>query len=199
MKNYENSELLSSNIKDSLFSNKLYDIYRIKKNIEYCESDNFFKNFFKYSKLMNQNLNKQHFYCINACINSLPFLNKYLDTLYTSVVYLNEMTIGCKNENENMNDSGLDLELDFILYELTFLYIDYEERMKTDPSYARKKFFENENFYIMLRDMNMPLTYAAGSLFFSINEDLNQLNEEISNHELIFISLTYIFNNYIFY
>ena len=192
MKNYENSELISSNIKDSLFANKLYDNYRLKKNIEFCESDDFFKNYFKYSKILNQNLNKQHFYCINACLESLAFFNRNIDSLYTYIEFVDQMAITCKDENEKINDSGIDLEINFILHELTFLYIDYEERIKTNATYAREKFFENENFYRILRDMNVPFTYAAGSLCVSINKDLNQLNMGIANHEMIFIIITYI-------
>ena len=49
MKNYENNDLISSNIKDSLFAKKLYDNYRIKKNIEFCKKDIFFQQYFQNS------------------------------------------------------------------------------------------------------------------------------------------------------
>ena len=199
MKNYENSEIISSNIKDSIFTNKLYDNYRIKKNIEFCGGDEFFKKYFKGSKFLNKKLNEENLYCINSSAESLLFFNKWIVTLDSYFEIVNEMAIMCNNENEKMNDSGLDLEINFILHELTYLYIDFEERMKTNITFARQKLFEDEKFNRMLRDMNIPFTFAAGSLFFYINEDMSQLNKEISFHAIFSIIITYIINGVIIF
>ena len=57
MERYDNSELISNSIKDSLFAKELKDNYRIKKNIEFCENDEFFKKYFLRSKNNNKKLN----------------------------------------------------------------------------------------------------------------------------------------------
>ena len=191
MKNYENSDLISSNIKDSLFANKLYDNYRIKKNIEFCEKDIFFQQYFQNSKLLNKKLNVDNYFCINSSVGSLLLFNKWITTLETFYVFVDQMAVACKLENEKINDSGLDLEIALILHELTYLYNDYEEKIIFNITYAREKFFENENFYRMLRDLNVPFTFAASSLFSSIKEDMNQINNKISDQEIIFIIITY--------
>ena len=191
MKNYDNSELLSSNIKDSFFANELYDNYRIKKNIEFCENDSFFQKYFSKTKYWNQKLNENNRFCLNAALGGVIFYNKWISTLSDYFAYVEQMTIACVDENVKIDESGLDLEIDLILHELTYLYLDFEERVNTNITDARIKFFENENLIRMLRDMNVPLTLASGALYSATNEDMNNLNNYISNMELVFINLTY--------
>ena len=192
MEKYENSELIPINMIDSAFTNELYDNYRIKKNIEFCENDEFFKGYFEKTKYWNKELNEQNNFCVNAGLGGILFFNKWINTLDTFYSYVDQLAISCQQENKNISEYGLDLEIDLILHELTYLYIEFEERIKVDISYARKQFFGNTNFMRMLKDMNIPFTFGAGTLFSSTKEDLNQLNTYISNYEIIFIMITYI-------
>jgi hypothetical protein len=194
MKNYDKSELLSSNVKDSFFANELYDNYRIKKNLEFCENDNFFKGYFAKTKYWNKKLNENKQYCINAGLGGVIFYNKWISNLTDFFQYVDTITVSCKAENEKINDSGLDLEIDLILYELTYLYLNFEEKVNinnTNIIEARNNFFKNENINRILRDMNLPFTFASGTLYSATNEDMNNLNNFISNMELVFIILTY--------
>jgi hypothetical protein len=191
MKNYDKSELLSSNVKDSFFANELYDNYRIKKNLVFCESDNFFKNYFSQTKYWSKRLNEKDNFCINAGLGGVLFYNKWISNLTDFFQYVDTITVSCKAENEKINDSGLDLEIDFILYELTYLYLDFEEKVNINITEARNNFFKNENINRILRDMNLPFTFASGTLYSATNEDMNNLNNFISNMELVFIILTY--------
>ena len=190
MKNYENSELISNNIKDSFFANELYDNYRLKKNIEFCENDEFFKDYFLDSKKLNKYLNEQNNFCINSALEGSSFFNSWITTFDTFLDYVSQIALACRNENIKISESGLDLEIDLILHELTYLYIDFEERKKSNLTFARNQFFENENFIRMLKDMNIPFTLAIGSLFSVTDKDLNQLNKKISFYETVFIIIT---------
>ena len=192
MKNYDKSDLISNNIKDSLFSNELYDIYRMKKNIEFCENDEFFSDYFKQSKYWNMKLNEKNQFCINAALEGCLFFNKWITNLETYFDYVQQLAVAFRDENKYICESGLDLEINLVLQELTHLYIDFNERVKANISLARQKFFENENFIRMLKDMNMPFTFSIGTLFSSTNEDMSLLNKIITNYELIYISITYI-------
>ena len=189
-KNYDNSELLSSNIKDSFFANELYDNYRIKKNIEFCENDDFFKNYFKTTKYWNKKLNEQNNFCLNVGFKGVLFFNKWIKELYTYFEYVNAMADACILENPKLKDSGLDLEIDLILHELSYLYMDFDEIKNI--TIARNVFLDNDNFYRMLRDMNIPFTFASGALFSSTKEDMSDLNKFISSYEIIFICVTFI-------
>ena len=191
MERYDNSELISSSIKDSLFAKELKDNYRIKKNIEFCENDEFFKNYFHNSKNWNKKLNEKNNFCINSATKGVFFFNGWIKTLDTYFEYVEQMAVNSFEENEKICESGLDLEIDLILHELTYLYIDFEER-KSNITYAREKFFENENLIRMLKDMNIPFTFASGTLFCGAKEDMDELNNLFSFYEIIFIISTYL-------
>ena len=193
-KNYEKSELISSSLKDSLFANKLYDNYRIKKNIEFGENDKFFKGYFTQTRIWNKKLNEKELFCINSALGAVLFYNKWISTLDTYFSYADIISNSCTDENEKINESGLDLEIDLILHEITYLYIDFEGRMDIDIKDARKQFFENGNFIRMLKDMNIPFTLAEGSIYSAIYTDMNNLNEYISFFEIIFINITFLIN-----
>ena len=191
LKGYELSELISSNIKDSYFANRLYDNFRIKKNIEYCENDNFFKGYFSITKSMNKKLSEKDF-CINTSFETVRFYNEGMTSLFEFITYAETIAISCFTENEKLNDSGLDLEIDLILFELTNMYLDFEERMKTDINEARQLFFQNDNFLRIIKDMNMPFSFAIGTLFGSVKIDMDNLINYISFFEILFISLSFV-------
>ena len=191
MKNYEESELISSIIKDSYFANRLYDNYRIKKNIEFAENDKFFKGFFSLTKSMNKKLTEKN-YCIIASCETVQFYNPSMTNLYEFFNYVDTLAHSCYIENEKLNDSGLDLEIDLILFELTNLYLDFEDRMKTNIDEARKLFFQNDNFLRIIRDMNIPFSLGIAALFGTVKVDMDNLISFISFYEIFFISLSFL-------
>jgi len=191
LKGYELSELISSNIKDSYFANRLYDNFRIKKNIEYCENDKFFKGYFSITKSMNKKLSEKDF-CINTSFETVRFYNEGMTNLFEFFTYAETIALSCFTENEKLNDSGLDLEIDLILFELTNMYLDFEERMKTDINEARQLFFQNDNFLRIIKDMNMPFSFAIGTLFGSVKIDMDNLINYISFYEILFISISFV-------
>jgi len=192
LKNYDNSELLSSNIEDSYFANELYDSYKIKKNIEYCEKDNFIKNYFIETKLWNKKLSEENNFCINACLGGLLFFNKWIQKIDDFFTFIDSMVLACIDENKKANENGLNLEIDYILHEITYLYIDFTERIKINITEARQKFFENQNFKAMIKDLNVPFVFALGALYNAVYKDINDLSNYVSFFEIIFISVIFI-------
>jgi hypothetical protein len=191
MKNYEESELISSNIKDSYFSNKLNDNFRIRKNIEYCQNDKFFKDYFSLTKNMNKKLSEKNF-CINVSFEAVHYYSKWVTNLYEFFNNAQSMAFSCYMDNEKINESGLDLEIDLILYELTKLYLDFEDRMKTDIDEARKLFFQNDIFLRIIKDMNIPFSLGIGALFETVKVDMDNLISFISFYEIFYISLSFL-------
>ena len=192
LKGYENSELISNNIDDSYFANILYDCYKIKKNIEYCEKIIFIKHYFKQIKAWNKKLDEQNNFCINSCLGSLLFFNSFTSRLEEFFNDINKLSTSCLEESGKINENGLDLEIDYILHELTYLYLDFRETIKTNINLARKNFFENKNFKNIIKDINLPFKFALGTIFHYLNIDLNRLHNYASVLEIAFIFLTFI-------
>ena len=192
IKNYDNSELIADNIKDSYFANQLYDSLKIKKNLEFCEKHNYIKNYFAETQILNTKMNEQNFFCINAGLNCILFYNDWIEHLDTYYSYVDALAVACVDENPKIDETGLDLEIDFILHELNYLYLDFSKGIKTNITEARKNFFENSHFKRMLRDLNIPFTFAVGSYYISVYNDMNSLIKSVKSQELFFIFTFYL-------
>ena len=102
------------------------------------------------------------------------------------------MAVACREEGEKLDESGLNLEIDFVLQELTYMYSDFEQQMKIDLNLARKMFFGDSNNLRILKDMNVPFSFASGTIYYAVDKDMNDLTNYISKFELIFIVITFI-------
>ena len=191
---YDKSELIATNMNASYFMNKLYDNYRLKKNLEFCENDNSFSSHFKQTKFWVKQLDEKNNFCVNAALGSALFYNQILNTgtVFDYYTYVEQMAIHCREEGEKLDESGLDLEIDFILQELTYMFSDFEQQMKSNLTMARNAFFGNPNNLRILKDMNVPLSFASGALYTAVATDMKDLTNYISRFELIFIAITYI-------
>ena len=192
IKNYDNSELIADNVKDSYFANQLYDSLKIKKNLEYCEKHNYIKNYFTETQKINAKLNEKNLFCVNTGLYCILFYNDWIKNLDTYYAYVDALATACFQENSKIDETGLDLEYDFILHELNYLYLDFTENIKTNITEARKNFFENGNFKRMLRDLNIPFTFAVGSYYISVINDMNSLIKSVKSQELMFIFTFYL-------
>ena len=102
------------------------------------------------------------------------------------------MAYSCREEGEKLDESGLDLEIDFILQELTYSFSDFQQQMKTNLTLARNAFFGNQNNLRILKNLNEPFTFGSGVLYLAVDKDMKTLTNYISRYELIFISITFI-------
>ena len=191
-KGYDKSELISTSMNPSYFMNKLYDNYRLKKNLDFCENDNYFSGHFKLTKLWIKKLDEKNNFCINSGLGGALFFNKDVNDVHTYFSYVEQMAVACREEGEKLDESGLNLEIDFVLQELTYMYSDFEQQMKIDLNLARKMFFGDSNNLRILKDMNVPFSFASGTIYYAVDKDMNDLTNYISKFELIFIVITFI-------
>ena len=189
---YDKSELISTSMNASYFMNKLYDNYRLKKNLEYCVNDGSFGGHFKYTKYWMQKLDERNNYCVNAALGGCLFYNKGLATLFDYYTYVDQMAYSCREEGEKLDESGLDLEIDFVLQELNYMFSDFEQQMKKNLTIARNKFFGNPNNLRIMKDMNVPFSFGSGALYSAVDRDMKELTNYISKFEVIFIIITFI-------
>ena len=191
-KGYDKSELISTTMNASYFMNKLYDNYRLKKNLEFCENDAFFRSHFKETKYWIKKLDEKNSFCVNAALGCALFYNKQISTVFDYFTYVEQMAYSCREEGEKLDESGLDLEIDFVLQELTYSFSDFQQQMKTNLTLARNAFFGNQNNLRILKNLNEPFTFGSGVLYLAVDKDMKTLTNYISRYELIFISITFI-------
>ena len=192
LKGYDQSELIATSMNASYFMNKLYDNYRLRKNLEFCENDNSFKSHFTHTKYWSKKLNEKNSYCSNAAVGGCLFFNKGLTTVYEYYLYVDQMASSCREEGKNLDESGLDLEMDFVLQELSYIFSDFEAQMKKNLSTARDNFFGSVNNLRILKNMNVPFSFGSGALYSAVDRDMKELNNFISKFELVFIAILYV-------
>ena len=116
---------------------------------------------------------------------------------------MDQMSIHCRLEGEKLEESGLDLEIDFVLQELSYMYTDFEQRMKTDLNEARNMFFWNTNNLRILKDMNVPFSFGSGAIYSAVDVDMKDFTNNVSKYEIIFLIIIFIIDGlfllYIFY
>ncbi len=125
-------------------------------------------------------------------MGGFTFFNKWVTKLDIFFLYINNLSMICIDESGRINENGLDLQIDYFLHELTYLYSDFEEMMKTNATEARKYFFGSDNFKLMLKDINVPYSYAFGTLCSAIYDDMINLTKFVSFYDSIFIFLTFL-------
>ena len=192
LKGYDQSELIATSMNASYFMNKLYDNYRLRKNLEFCENDNSFKSHFTHTKYWSKKLNEKNSYCSNAAVGGCLFFNKGLTTVYEYYLYVDQMASSCREEGKNLDESGLDLEMDFVLQELSYIFSDFEAQMKKNLSTARLNFFGSVNNLRILKNMNVPFSFGSGAFYSAVDRDMKELNNFISKFELVFIAILYV-------
>ena len=79
------------------------------------------------------------------------------------------------------------------MHEITYLYLDFIERIKYNITEARDKFMENDDFKRMLKDMNIPSENILATFYNTLSTDLKNLKNSILFYESFFIIMTYGF------
>ena len=66
--------------------------------------------------------------------------------------------------------------------------------MKIDLNTARNNFFSgpNSNNLRILKDLNVPFSFATGAIYTAVNKDMDELNNYISKYEIIYLVITFI-------
>jgi hypothetical protein len=187
-----NNEFVNANRGNSIFSKEISDFSTIRENIEYCEKTNKMKNYLIKTSLWSKKLNEHNNFCINACLGGLTFFNKSVKKLDEFFLFVNKFAQICLDESGRINENGLDIQMDYFLQEITYLYADFLQIMKTNITEARIYFFENDKFKQMLKDLNVPYVYAFGALCNNIYEDMINLSKLIIFYDTLLNLATFL-------
>ena len=179
-------QLLKDNLKLKYnLENYLYNKYSTFKNVQYWETM----------------LNSIGDFCINLpkglILSGGEDINKNVSNLYDFMQQINDHAVICKTQSAGMKDSGVKIEFNFILQEITTKYIEFiiYERTNVDGlNKARQKFINNTDFEKIINDARMYLLFYFNTITYAVKKDFEKQNNETNNGQIIYSVLFLIVN-----
>ena len=191
---YYSEDIMNKYFKNKYFGNLLKDTLRINYNFNnylFQETNDIFANTKKWEKT----LNVKEYFCINAAIGEvLSFQNEY--TVYDFANEINYYATRCKKDNTGINESGAQLEINFILQEITTKYIEFITRNNTNLTFeqARYNFFVSQDMKRIIVDMQLSLILYYNTIAYTVTLDFEKKNNKIINDQIIFSAVLFLVN-----
>jgi hypothetical protein len=190
LKNFFQGNFYGQLLKDNLklkynLENYLYNKYSTFKNVQYWETM----------------LNSIGDFCINLpkglLLSGGEDINKNISNLYDFMQQINDHAVICKTQSTGMKDSGVKIEFNFILQEITTKYIEFIMYNKTtDESLnkARENFLDNEGYRKVIIDLEMYFGFYFDTIAYAIRQDFKNQNNDTTNRQIIYSILFLIVN-----
>ena len=188
------SKDIMDNLSNNFFGEILRDTLRINYNFNsylFQETNNIFTTTRKWELL----LREKGYFCINAAIGEvISFQEDY--TFYNFTQEMNNYATLCKNDNTGIDESGAQLEIAYILEEITTKYIEFinYEKYNINLDQARENFFGSSDIRRIIMDMQLSLILYYNTISYAVNIDFENKNKEIINQQIMFSGLLLLIN-----
>ena len=198
---YYSQELIDTFFKNSLYGQILKDNLKLKYNLENYLFDNKYS-LFKKVQYWERKLNIIGEFCINMPLGQIiggeetEIIGVY-SNLYEIMEALNNHSIICKTNYPGMKDSGIKIEFNFILQEITTRYLEFVSLNKSTQEnlkIAIDNFIKSDGFEKALSDLKMYLLFYFNIISYNIKQDFNEQNNEMTNAQIIYSVLFLIIN-----
>ena len=96
-----------------------------------------------------------------------------------------------------MKDSGITIELNFILQEITTKYIEYiiYDRTNIDSlNIARQNFINNTEFEKVITDVKLYLIFYFNTITYAVKKDFEKQNNKTTKNQIIYSIVFLIIN-----
>ena len=188
---YYSEDVMNKYFKTNFFGELLRDNLKINYNF----NNYLFQkehNIFTKTQEMETNLNKGGYFCIYSGIGEILELYEEL-TNYEFIEKLNNKVLNCQKQNKGINESGAQLEITYILQEITNKYIEFITYNSTNISLntARENFFYSSSIKRIFEDIQYPLLMYYNSIIYSVKSDLNNQNSSIANKQILYSCLLF--------
>ena len=183
---YYSEDINNKYFKNNYFGELLRDNLRINYNVNnylYQENNKIFKNTKKWEEL----LSIEGYFCIYSSIGELISLKKN-ETLYDFIRNIENYTFLCKEQDSKIDESGIKIEINYILQELTNKYIDFITYNISNISLqeARNRFFESKDIKRIFIDMLNPLLKYYNIIINAIYLDIKIQGDTLIFYQAIF-------------
>ena len=183
---YYSEDVMNKYFKDKYFGVLLRDNLRINYNYNnylFQETNDIFTN----TKKWENSLNEAGDFCINSALGEvLSFQEEY--TVYDFAKEINNYATNCKADDTGINESGAQLEITYILEEITNKYIEFIAKNNSNITLeqARKNFFGSSDIKKIVVDMQLSLILYFNTITFAINNDFIIKNNKIINEQILY-------------
>jgi hypothetical protein len=190
---YYSEDIMKKYFENNYFGQLLKDNLRINYNINNYLFQEKSNNVFVNTKNWENNLSKEDYFCIYASLGEHLFSQQIHDN-YDLIKEIENIALMCKENNPGINESGIKLEINYILQELTNKYTEFlsYNSSKITLNEAREKFFNSDDIKRIFLDMKSPLIQYYTTIINAIYSDFSKLNSL-----LIFIQT--IFDGFLFF
>ena len=197
---YYSEEMLQTFFQQNLYGQILKDNLKLKYNLENYLYEN------KYSLFQNVQywetmLNKIGDFCVNLALgqvlSSTSNISSNFSDLYGLMETINDLSLACKTQSPGIKDSGIKIEFNYILQEITTKYIEFIMLNKTidkNLDEARDKFMDDERYKKVITDLEMYFGFYFDTISYAIRQDFETQNSSTTNTQIIYSILFLIVN-----
>jgi hypothetical protein len=197
---YYSEEMLQNYFQNNLFGQLLKNNLKLKYNLENYLYNNKY-NLFQNVQYWENQLNIIGEFCINLPFGVVTSTNSDLSSNYTSLYefmqLLNTHALICKTQSPGMKDSGIKIEFNFVLQEITTKYIEFIIYNKTtfeQLNEARLNFINTTDFEKIINDVKMYFTFYFNTIVYALKKDFEKQNNDLTNNQLLYSGLFFIVN-----
>ena len=191
---YYSEDIMNRYLKDNFFGQLLKDNLRINYNLAtYLHQEE--NNMFKITRDMDKKLNKAGYFCIYAGIGDIMNNKEELEN-YEFIKKLESKTLNCITDSPSISDSGIELEINYILNEMTNKYIEFitYNSSNIDLEQARKNFFGSSDIKRIFGDIQYPFVMYYNSIMYTMNIDFDNQNKAIMKRQNLYTFFLFVIN-----
>ena len=193
---YYSEEIMNKYFKNSIFGSILRENLRVNYNFNnYLYQDKY--NIFTLTKYYETLLNKEGYFCIYGSIGDL-FLNTNFNnyTSYDFVKELNENCLTCKYFDLGIDESGVKLEINYILQELINKFIEFitYNNSNITINQAKDKYFGSPDIKRIFLDMQYPLILYYNTIIYAVYYDFEEQGNSFKSRQSLLDLLLFTCN-----
>ena len=191
---YYSEDIMNRYFKNHFFGKLLKDNLRINYNLaNYLHQEE--NNMFKITRDMDKKLNKAGYFCIYAGIGDTMNNQEELEN-YNFIKKAENRALSCIKDNHGINDSGIELEINYIINEITNKYIEFItfNSSSIDLEQARENFFGSADIKRIFGDIQYPFVMYYNTIIYTINLDFENQKNTILKRQNLFTFILFIIN-----
>ena len=198
---YYSQEMMDTYFKNNFYGNILKDNLKLKYNLEnylYGNKYGIFKNVQKWEDL----LNTLGSFCINYAVGGVFYtegaksLSEY-DSFYDILEQVNSNSQYCKSETAGIKDSGIKIETNFLLQEITSRYIEFIDSDKSTEEKldkARANFIFSKNVVKIFNNAKMYFVTYFNIITKALKDDFDEQHKYLANEQIITSAIFLLIN-----